>query len=347
MNVVVITGAGASCNLGLERPLPVMAGWADRLCDVLEGVEPGLAAAAGLRYGLTGEKFEETLGALLRWQELRPLNRRFTHLGGSKVGKHPAEVEHAFERESGRLQAIMASLHHSLYDEFGASRISMPSARAAFAWLLDLLPTGTRLTIATTNYDRTPEMVLPELGYAPNTGFVRRPGCAPKLAPDGLVLAVANTENEVAVIHLHGAVGWYQQGGEVIEHYADQPFRREMGVPAVLYPDPDKDPTRDAAVRALWNEFDHALDAATHVLVLGHSLHDTALARRIRSASARVGVCVHAASGIGPPNPNQVAHVKRAIPRATVIPCDFGPQPQIDKRRFESWLAGATVIEIS
>src|SRR5947208_2783339 len=102
-----------------------MADWSDRLCEVLDAAEGGLAAAAGLKPGLSSQEFEEALGALLRWQELRPLSRRFMDLGGPTPGSHQGEVEASYTREDGRLQTIMANLNSSLYDEFGTGRISL------------------------------------------------------------------------------------------------------------------------------------------------------------------------------------------------------------------------------
>jgi len=344
--LVIVTGAGASRELGQEAPLPLMADWCDRLCEALDAHEPGLAAAAGLKPGISGEEFEEALGALLRWQDLRPLNQRFFGLGGSNVGKFPTEVQHCFEREGERLRTVMVTLNASLYREFGAGQISVSSAADAYSWLMSRLHTKVRPVFVTTNYDCSIEMGLEELGFEPNTGFVRRQGLSPKLAPEGLVGRVAGSEREVGVLHLHGAVGWYQQQGEVIEFYADQPYNDTMGVPSVLYPDPEKDPTRDAAVQALWDEFDHALDAATHVLVVGHSMHDRALVERLRRARATIGVCVHAHDDEPQVRKEQLKRVRRLFPSALAVPTRFGPDPWFDLDVLMAWSSGAALIEM-
>ncbi|HEX6205254.1 MAG TPA: SIR2 family protein [Solirubrobacterales bacterium] len=344
MNLVVVTGAGASCELGEGSPLPLMAGWCDKLCDALDAAEPNLASAARLSPGMSSEDFEEALGAILRWQELRPLNERFFGLGGSNVGKYPTEIRHAFQRESGRLRTIMATLNRTLYSEFGAGRISIGDAAKAYEWLLFVLKEGgisEKPVFVTTNYDCSIEMAFAELGYLPNTGFIRRPGLSPKLAPEGLVEKLVKAPKEIAVLHLHGAVGWYQKEGNVIEHYADQPYNETMGVPTVLYPDPDKDPTRDAAVQQLWDEFDKALEMATHVLVLGHSLHDAALVQRLAAAEATVGICLNTQDGTFDFGEDEITRLANSLPHAIPIPLRFGPRAFADATRIEAWIAGS------
>jgi len=236
----------------------------------------------------------------------------------------------------------MATLNETLYREFGAQRISIDHAAGAYKWLLEMIePEGREglPVFVTTNYDCSTEIALAELGYAPNSGFIRRPGLSPKLAPEGLVARVAVSPNETAVLHLHGAVGWYQHEGDVVEHYADRPFDEAMGVPTVLYPDPDKDPTRDAAVQLLWDEFDHALELATHVLVLGHSLHDSALVQRLSAAEATIGICVHEPEK-GDPDYSGVLKIADDLPHSIVIPARFGPQPFIGESHVTAWLEG-------
>jgi hypothetical protein len=160
-----------------------------------------------------------------------------------------------------------------------------------------------------------------------------------------------NHSGKAPVIHLHGAVGWYrQEDGDVFEHHQDQAYNETLGVPLVLYPDPAKDPTSDAVVDALWREFDKALDGATHVLILGHSLHDPALVERLRHlnpAKTRLAVCAHASeeyfaqtgSGKGVGREKR-ARVQTLLPSATVIPCAFGPEPKLDPELAQRWIDG-------
>jgi hypothetical protein len=50
--IVVVTGAGASRNLGAKGELPLMADWAGILVEDVDKAEPGLASAIGLSSGL-------------------------------------------------------------------------------------------------------------------------------------------------------------------------------------------------------------------------------------------------------------------------------------------------------
>lgn len=170
----------------------------------------------------------------------------------------------------------MRTINATLYDQFGQGRVVDASATAAYSALLNEHLGVTELVIATTNYDRSAEAALHGLGMAVDTGFRAPLGRTPILEPAGLV---HEREGRTPVIHLHGAVGWYERGGRIEDHYGDQPYNASLGTPVVLYPDPEKDPTSDAMVSELWREFEHALGSAEHVLLLGHSLHDPALLR--------------------------------------------------------------------
>jgi hypothetical protein len=57
------------------------------------------------------------LGAFLRWQEIRPLNRRFIRLGGPSAGSYQLPVEEAIGREDTRVRNIMRIINESPYDE--------------------------------------------------------------------------------------------------------------------------------------------------------------------------------------------------------------------------------------
>ncbi|HEY5054452.1 MAG TPA: hypothetical protein VII45_13705, partial [Solirubrobacterales bacterium] len=121
------------------------------------------------------------------------------------------------------------------------------------------------------------------------------------------------------VIHLHGAVGWYEQAGAVSDHNADQNFNSSLGRPVVLYPDPDKDPTSDSTVKQLWTEFYAAVDLADAILVIGHSLHDPAL------VSALVGASESKPVAISNFNIEDIGKTESEVPRAIQVEIDFGP----------------------
>ena len=143
-------------------------------------------------------------------------------------------------------------------------------------------------------------------------------------------------------------MGWYERDGEVLRHGADETYNRTLGTPVILYPDPEKDPTRDAAAQALWHEFGRALEGATHVLVLGHSLNDPALVH----ALSRIEPTIHLGIGVFEPLEHfdedwqglarevsdETARVRDLFPGAEPIPCNFGPEPKLRRDQVTRWL---------
>lgn len=329
-----------------------MADWAADLRKELNKREPGLADAIGLHKGIEGTAFEKALGELLRWQELRPLNRRFRGLGAERVGAHVNEVVRAYELEGRRLEGIMATINTSLFQSFGATQIDTKKAADAYEPLLRLLGDGDDLTIVTTNYDSAAWLALKALGKRPETGFDRSPGIRPPIAPEGMVEKARLSREAVAVLHLHGAVGWYEKeeagARRVHEHLPDEPFDPGRGRPVVLYPDPDKDPTRDAVVRDLWQEFDSALEGADVVVVIGHSLNDPALRNKLGIAAELTDMCIgvypgprEAFDGDGSTMVAQaeVDRIHKLVSgRVSVVPVRFGPGTMGDLSHLESWL---------
>jgi hypothetical protein len=281
---------------------------------------------------------------------MRWLNERFAGLGVPTPGSQFAgEVHMAKNNQDRRLRRIRVVLDTSLYREFGAARVDGAAAGSAYRRLLEALGPVETLVGVTTNYDPSLEMGLEVAGMTPNTGFPRRFGQTPRLSPDGMVTGDGDHAGKTPVIHLHGAVGWYrQEDGEIVEHHQDQAYNETLGVPLVLYPDPGKDPTSDALVDALWRQFDMALERATHVLVLGHSLHDPALVARLRHLNpgkTRLAVCAYADPGYfsTPKKHKGVAseertRVQQLLRSASVIPCSFGPQPKFDLVALRKWI---------
>ena len=67
LDLVLITGAGASAPFGLNRTqLPTMRQWSDALVKKLGTSHPSYLAATGLEFGLDGPTFEQRLGTFLR-----------------------------------------------------------------------------------------------------------------------------------------------------------------------------------------------------------------------------------------------------------------------------------------
>jgi hypothetical protein len=346
MQLVIVLGAGASTYLGEERPLPLMNGWASALRAELDEHEKGLADAIGLKEKISGEEFEIALGELFRWRDLRGLNARFRQLGGNPLGIENKFVLDAHAREKQRMQEIMKAINTTLFRLFGAAAIDESKAIDAYDNLLEVLGRPKNLVMVTTNYDPAIEVALSGLGLRPETGFERIPGRPPYLKPEGMVDSLRKDPAAVPVLHLHGAVGWYEKKGQVLEHHQHLPFQRSNGRPVVLYPDPDKDPTRDSLVRALWDEFDTALKDATHVLVIGHSLHDPVLKGRLAHASltSKVAVCLLGLPGSGGNellvDDATIKRVRTMLPNLSAHPAmRFGPRSIADLRHVRNWIA--------
>ena len=301
--------------------MPLMHDWSDALCKALDRQEANLASSCSLLPGMQGPEFEENLGLLLRWQQMRPLEERFQDLGGETAGTHMGQVVNARANIDRRMEVVMQTVNVTLYEQFGQLRVDDERAKAAYGALLQELEEP-ELVLATTNYDRAGESALSALGHEVDAGFRARPHRTPKLEPAGLV---SERGTKTPVIHLHGAVGWYEQTGTVGEYHADQPYNPSLGAPVVLYPDPDKDPTSAAIVSELWTEFDTALEIADSVLVIGHSLHDPALVRALRRVARSKPVVVSFFSAEDP------KRVEAAIPGARPVQMDFGPEIETEK----------------
>jgi hypothetical protein len=343
MRCVLVLGAGASRYLGSDSPLPLMNDWAQALRDELNEQETGLADAIGLKKKINGEDFETTLGELFRWRSLRGLNARFRDLGSPAIGHQDPRVVEAQALERQRLKMIMTAINVTLFRLFSAASIDDTNAVEAYRHLLGVLGEPDDLVVVTTNYDPAAEIALSGLGRWPDTGFVRPPGRPPTLEPEGLIARSTEVPNAVGVLHLHGAVGWYEKKGKVFEHHQHLPFDSSNGRPVVLYPDPDKDPTRDALVQALWDEFDLALRGADYAVVIGHSLHDPALVATLRQASQSMSVAI---GQFGAPSTRERltfskgdgVRVKALLPEAMVFPIRFGPPEVADLTFLQRWV---------
>jgi hypothetical protein len=274
-----------------------MSEWSDALVDHLDGIEAGLASTFGLAKGLRGDLFEECLGSFLAWTRSFDATDRFKQVGrlgpagiGSGVGEWLAAARN-------RTTKIMEGVTESMWKEFGADRIDLEAASAAYRGLIGALGAGgeaeTRFAFATTNYDRSGEMSLSALGYQVDTGARGEVWQTRRINPDA-IQAWADPGN-VPHLHLHGAVGWYREHGSGIRVLpADQDYDSRQA-PAVLYPDPAKDPEGELemGVGLIWRKFRELASTASHVLVVGHSLHDRPLVAVLADAAdggARIAV---------------------------------------------------------
>ena len=112
MKLMLITGAGASRRLGRnDQLMPLMPDWSDALCEALEAQEKGLAQACHLAPGMGAEVFEENLGLLLRWDQMRELQRRFGALGGDPVGHLHGAVPATWDKTDSRMTVIMQTIN--------------------------------------------------------------------------------------------------------------------------------------------------------------------------------------------------------------------------------------------
>lgn len=290
-HILIVTGAGASRRLSTGNPLPLMSDWSDALVDALNEEEPTLAEQVmRLAKGLAGEDFEETLGAFLQWSQTLDETERFVQLGRVGPSGVSNDVITWITNARGRLPRIIRTINSSLWSEFGLKRVDIDTAANAYRELssaLDTLPDqrNRKLFSVTTNYDRSGEAAWELVGFKCDYGGRRRrPGGSMVLDVDQI--RPWDACNTVPHLHLHGAVGWYRDEDGIRIEAADRAFD-DRELPAVLYPDPAKDPTNDADVQALWKVFDQALAEATHVLVIGHSLHDRPLLDRLASIAGR------------------------------------------------------------
>lgn len=348
--LLLVTGAGASVHFGTDdRPLPLMNGWSDALVDALNDREATLASTIKLQKGLSGEDFEEALGAFLRWTQTFDATQRFIHVGRQRADIGASgEVSTWLTIARQRSRTIVQAINSSLWDEFGLGRVDDTKATNTYRQLfeaLDAPPGGsTRLFSATTNYDRSGEAVLSEVGFTADTGARGRPGRTQRLDVDQI--DVWGDPSTVPHLHLHGAVGWYRdQGGGIRVQPADDEYD-DRRTPAVLYPDPDKDPLgeTEVGVHLLWRKFNNALESASHVLVLGHSLHDSALVNALAGCltqQTRLAFCFH----------QDAKRVQKALKRHGVfrthqgdvsfIPMDF--QPGYDFAGVKEWIEGSHI----
>ena len=288
--------------------------WATFLYNELETVQRNLAQAIGLTPNPKGTEFEEALGLFLQWMLALPLNTKFAKVGTDLTGMRPEITNWLAETERNSAR-VNKELWKSLYRHFKADKIDRSKAQKAWARLDETLGGATvPKKVATTNYDLSAEIAFNAINYAVTDGFRDVAWQTPTFDPEGLG-HWEGTLSSVAVLHLHGAVGWYRRDGTVSRQGFDQDYNETLGAPVILPPDPKKDPLNDATVAGIWREFQSALASATHVLVLGHSLHDPALAEQLRDASRR-GLHVLIA-GVKPSN--------EEVPDALTVELEFGP----------------------
>lgn len=320
---MIVTGSGASHELAVNGSIPMMTAWAAILRKDLDSRLDGLADAAGLVDGIDGPTFEEVIGEVLRWRSLSSLNSRFVRFGSKGVPLRGTEtaVANWIQLAGQRGETFEDVLWTSLWREFGTDSLDRKKAKSAFGALIGAADISqTETVFATTNYDPAIQLALEELGWPTTDGFDRSSTLrAPALDPSRMVDWRSRNHGMVPILQLHGGVGWYVSSatGLVTVITPDQAFNPSLGVPAVIAPDPTKDPERDDAVGGIWVEFRKALADATHVFIVGHSLQDLPLVDAIKAnRAAKVGVL----------SPTASKGLKTKLPAATAFDFSFGPQ---------------------
>lgn len=353
--LVLITGAGATRNLGADDlPMPLMYEWAKSVRITFDKAEPGLADALGLNGDLSGEQFEKTLGEYLAWEQTLPLQHQFRRLGAERNNKlqDRGDYQAWHQLASERAPMIRRALNTWLWEDFNLERIDRDAAHVAYGRLGEsvfaALPApNTEIFSATTNYDRSGESAWESLGYRCDTG-ARGGGARTSILRVGEIEPWGD-HTVIGHLHLHGAVGWYRQEGAIRVEPADRRYD-DRETPAVLYPDPQKDPFAEGGWGAdtIWQKLVEALQQATHVLVLGHSLHDRPLVEALdelihQGHRPRLGFCYHTAehpSAIG----NRIRTARLfggGMVDLSLIPMDFGPDADFEP--LQRWILGATI----
>ncbi len=333
MDLVLVTGAGASHNLGREdKPLPLMPEWSDELCSALDAAESRLAHRCRLAPGMSSVEFETALGELLRWEAMKYLNPAFANLTDE-----PGHFQQLDGQATARLGTIRRVIDDTLYAQFGQERVDEARATKAYELLLERFAVG-RLVLATTNSDRSCEVALSKLGRQSNAGFRAQDSESLERLEVANLVEKAREEHKTACLHLHGAVGWYQKDGVVYDYKGRHAFNQTLGSPVVLYPDPEKDPTSDQYVAALWDEFRVALSLTDRVLVLGHSLHDPVLVQELRAAKPKRLAVAFYTDTAPDSQAAQRAHIEQQLPGAIQIGMDFGPQFGADPEALHAFM---------
>jgi hypothetical protein len=345
IRIVVVTGAGASRNLGAKGELPLMADWARILVKDVYEAAPGLPNAIGLTEGLGAEDFEDLVGSFLSWQAAIDLNERFAAVGNVNIGSVSTDVSTWINHSRQRAEAFTGALRKSLFREFGRDAIDEQAAAQAHSTLQNLLGSADSLVYATTNYDISIEVGLEEIGTNVNDGFkAARRAAAPELSLDEMIDWDSGHGGQQPVLHLHGAVGWYREpDGKILKHYPDLPYNPTLGAPVILPPDPNKDPVTDSSVSLLWDRFRTALRGATHILVIGHSLNDAPLVRVLREAMANATLAVTYFSTEPSGEAAEAARdrIKNRFPtgKFMVMPMSFEPELKYNSDGITQWLS--------
>jgi hypothetical protein len=355
IELVLVTGAGASRNLGVREPLPLMSDWSTYLVRKLASGPMHYLAMTGLDPTLDGMEFERRLGAFLAgrlaFTQARALIEASAGLQFQNTTlNNPQLLEDYHRTVDAHLTSIVTLIQESLYELFARPEFDLELAAKSYGDLLQQLGINrstTNWVYATTNYDPIAEMALERLGYEMDWGEKQQAigGSAVRVA--GLIDALARAR---PLLHLHGRVGWFRRADSAgnIETYATatQDYQPTYGTPIIMLPDPNKLYDADDVVNAIWQQFTIALQRAKRVLVLGHSLNDatlvTALAENV-APTARIAVTVlgnpspgYTDDPIDPSDPT-IRLVEANLSGARIVPIRFGDREAAQGTGLEQW----------
>lgn len=334
IELVLITGAGASREFGTNRQkLPLMPDWSDLVVKRLVQTGAPFWELTELRERLDGPSFERALGRFLRHaeafaalEELVPAMAQVSIPGSSP----PAQFEQWYQSMKAQLDRITNAVEETLVEQFNYGRVSSILAAQGFRELFGRLQVtqDAPLVWVTTNYDPVAELALYEMGRRPECGEPQQlPGVAQK--PLDVVGILGGLPRQTPVLHLHGKVGWYRDPRDGTAMYRAQvtTHDRQFGVPIVMLPDPEKDPSDDV-LALMWSQFEVALRRAKRVLVLGHSLSDrllvTALHDHVRPD--RLGIVLYGdgRGGVDPSAAELHTRAGKEFPGVPLMAVRFG-----------------------
>jgi hypothetical protein len=357
IDLVIVTGAGASRAFGVnETQLPLMRDWSERLVLRLRERSPGYLDATGLELDLDAEQFELRLGRFLRAAEA------FTRVGHlldpirsidpSRSPIPDADGWNQWHTNAAfQLEQIVAVVHESLYEMFGAPNIDPGLPHQAYSALFRALGVAfdserrpLRWVYATTNYDRIGELAIHLNGGMPDVGEVTfDPSVAERrLRVEGLL---SGMPRHVPVLHLHGSVGWFLRDGTPYAVPVTT-YERASGTPIIMLPDLEKTYDNVGIITTLWQQFEDALSRAKRVFILGHSLHDQALIRAVRAnvhplEQVAVTYLEHRSNANEPADVDAQTvqdRVEKELPGAVTIPIRFEVGVDFATSTLRQWL---------
>lgn len=366
-HVLILTGAGASTALGKDKPLVMMSEWASSLVDAL-GHAAGLLK---LSPSMRGDEFEAALGRFIRFAEALPSIEPLHTLGGARGLIGPSQlVQPALNSQEWlniawqNVDLIRRALWRNLYEHFTTDHIDEQTAHTSYKRLHDLIRDTLRrdandpvfIAHATTNFDRAIEAAIDIEAARENKSWIEsRDGFTKNIAGRRAVWAPnllnsVDQDGVIPVLHLHGAVGWYftEDGTTLQSRASDEPIDDRL-TPALLLPDDTKNVSAfPDPLRQMWDQFKQQLANCTHVLVLGHSLHDAHLVQELEASQkpiAAVAFSERVNDSYDVEHSSDAKELRKVMPGLKLIGGNFGQGAEhsdIETNELKLWLRDPT-----